>query len=103
MRKYSITAHARADIFEIWSYIAADKVDAAYRVRDAILDACQHVADNPNSGHVRLGFARRNLRFWTLTRFPNYILVYRPGSEPLEVIAVLHGKRRLRRVLKDRP
>lgn len=102
MRKYSLTASARADIFGIWSYIAADSVDAAHRVRDAILDACEHVAENPLSGHTRHGFARRGLRFWSVTRYPNYLLVYRPESSPLEVIAVLHGMRNLRGILNDR-
>jgi plasmid stabilization system protein ParE len=44
----------------------------------------------------------RALRFWTLKRYPNYIVVYRPGTNPLQVIAVLHGKRNLRRILKER-
>ena len=44
----------------------------------------------------------RNLRFWTLTRYPNYTIVYRPETTPLQIIAVLHGKRNLRQILKER-
>ena len=33
------------------------------------------------------------LRFWTLTRYPNYAIVYRPETAPLEIVAVTHGKR----------
>jgi len=29
------------------------------------------------------------------TKFPNYVIVYRPEKSPLQVIAVLHGKRDL--------
>jgi plasmid stabilization system protein ParE len=34
--------------------------------------------------------------------FPNYIVVYRPETVPLQVVAVLHGRREIQRVLKER-
>jgi plasmid stabilization system protein ParE len=43
------------------------------------------------------------VRFWTVTRFPNYVIVYRPETVPLQVIAILHGKRDLKEVLEGRP
>jgi hypothetical protein len=43
-------------------------------------------------GHTRPGFTSRSLRFWTLTRYPNYAVVYRPETAPLQIVAVLHGK-----------
>jgi plasmid stabilization system protein ParE len=39
----------------------------------------------------------------TLTRYPNYTIVYRPETDPLEIVAVLHGKRNIRRILRQRP
>src|SRR5256885_869085 len=48
-------------------------------------------------------FTKRTLRFWTLVYYPNYTIVYRPDRKPLEIIAVLHGKRNIRRVLAKRP
>jgi antitoxin ParD1/3/4 len=42
------------------------------------------------------------VRFWTITKFPNYVIVYRPETNPLQVVAVLHGKRDLREVLEER-
>jgi hypothetical protein len=36
------------------------------------------------------------VRFWTMTKFPNYVIVYRPETNPLQVVAVLHGKRDLK-------
>jgi hypothetical protein len=35
------------------------------------------------SGHTRPGLTARPLRFWTLTRYPNYAIVYRPEAVPL--------------------
>ena len=31
--------------------------------------------------------------------FPNYVIVYRPETVPLQVVAVLHGQRDLKEVL----
>jgi hypothetical protein len=42
------------------------------------------------------------VRFWTVTKFPNYVIVYRPETVPLEVVAVLHRRRDLKEVLEGR-
>jgi plasmid stabilization system protein ParE len=94
---------AKADIFDIWSHIADDNEDAADRVERAIYDACAFVAEAPMRGHSRPDLTIRSLRFWTLTRYPNYTVVYRPETTPLEIVAVIHGKRNIRRILKHRP
>lgn len=103
MSGYALTPLARADILDIWSYIAHDSEDAANRVEQAIYDACAFVAESPLRGHSREEVTTRPLRFWTLLRYPNYTVVYRPETVPLQVVAVLHGKRNLRRILKQRP
>ncbi len=103
MSGYSLTPLAKSDLFNIWSYIAEHSEDAATSVEQAIYDACAFVAEAPMRGHSRDGLTTRNLRFWTLTRYPNYTVVYRPETVPVQVVAVLHGKRNLRRVLERRP
>ena len=102
MSGYVLTPLAKADIFEIWSYIADESEETADRVERAVYDACEFVAEAPLRGHSRADLTTRSLRFWTLTRYPNYSVVYRPDTAPLQVVAVLHGKRNLRRILKRR-
>lgn len=102
MSAYALTPLAKADIFHIWSYIAEDSEPAAERVEQAIYNACAFVAHHPLRGHFRHDLTNRFLRFWTLTSYPNYTVVYRPDTIPLHVIAVLHGKRNVRRILKQR-
>jgi antitoxin ParD1/3/4 len=97
---YRFTPEAAADLFEIWSYIASDSTEAADRVEAAIYDACSFVAQAPLSGQVRKNLTHRPVRFWTVQRFPNYVLVYRPDTEPLHVIRILHGKRNIQRNLR---
>jgi len=103
MSVYALTRLAKADIFGIWSYIADDSRDAADRVEQAIYDACAFVAEGPMRGHCRPSLTTRPLRFWTLTRYPNYTVVYLPQTAPVQVVAVLHGKRNIRTILKQRP
>ncbi|MBM4260503.1 MAG: type II toxin-antitoxin system RelE/ParE family toxin [Deltaproteobacteria bacterium] len=53
MSDYVLTPLAKADIFEIWSYIARDNEEAADRVESAIYDACAEAAQAPLRGHTR--------------------------------------------------
>lgn len=103
MSDYALTLLAKADIFDIWSYIAEDSEEAANRVQRAIYEACAFVAEAPLRGHPRPDLTTRSLRFWTLTRYPNYTVVYRPDTAPLQVVAILHGKRNSRHILRQRP
>jgi len=102
MSIYALAPLAKADIFDIWCYIAEDSEDAANRVEQAIYEACAFVAEAPLRGHSRRDLTTRSLRFWTVTRYPNYSVVYRPETAPLQVVAVLHGKRNIRHILKLR-
>ena len=100
MSAYTLTPLAKTDIFDIWCYIARDSEETADRVEQAIYAACAFVAESPLRGHSRSDLTKRPLRFWTLVRYPNYSIVFRPETVPLQVIAVLHGKRNIPRVLK---
>jgi plasmid stabilization system protein ParE len=102
MSVYALTPLAKGDVFAIWSYIAQNNQDAAERVEQAIFDACALVAQAPMRGHSRPDLTTRMLRFWTLTRYPNYTVVYRPEGTPLQIVAVLHGKRNIGGILKLR-
>jgi plasmid stabilization system protein ParE len=103
MSDYALTPLAKSDIFEIWSHIAIHSENAADSVEQAIYDACLFVAESPMRGHSRSTLTARSLRFWTLTRYPNYTVVYRPETIPSQVVAVLHGRRNQRRILRRRP
>lgn len=102
MSVYVLTPLAKADVFDIWSYIAEDSEVSADRIEQAIYDACAFVAEAPMRGHSRPDLTARSLRFWTLTRYPNYAIVYRLDKAPLEIVAVMHGKRNIQRILKER-
>jgi len=102
MSAFFLTPLAKADIFQIWCYIARHNEDAADEVERAIDHACQFLADSPLLGHSKPGFSPRKVRFWTLTRYPNYLIAYRPEQSPLEILAVFHGRRNIGAVVRSR-
>ena len=72
------------------------------RVQEAILTACELLAQRPEIGSERKGVTQRPVLFWTVTKFPNYQIVYRPETIPLQIVAILHGKRDLEVALSGR-
>ena len=83
-------------------YIAADSVDAANRVESAILGACKSLAKHPLLGSKRREITPLPVRFWVVSRYPNFIVVYRPETTPLQIIAILHGNRDIKRLMEER-
>ncbi len=96
---YQLTPRALDDLNDIWNYIAKDHVTAADRVESSILEACDGLARHPLLGMKRKEITDLEVRFWTVPRFPNYVLVYRPETRPLQIIAVLHGMRDIESLL----
>lgn len=66
MSAYVLTPLEKADIFDLWAYIAENSEPAADRVEQAIYDACALLAQGRLRGHTRLDLRSRSLRFWTL-------------------------------------
>jgi len=98
---FQLTPQALNQLGDIWDFIAEDNVGAANRVESAILSACNSLARHPMLGSRRIEITPLPVRFWTMTRFPNYIVVYRPDTKPLQIVAVLHGKRDIQAILED--
>jgi toxin ParE1/3/4 len=90
MTGYALHPEARFDLDEIWEYIAADNLEAAYRTIDEILAAIRRVVPFPHTGHRRRDLTSRPLRF---IRVRDYLIAYAPDEKPLWVIAVMHGHR----------
>ncbi len=99
MSKYQFTPQAVADRFEIWTFIAQDNPTAADRVEEAVYRACNFLADSPLVERMRKDLTPLPVRFWVVQPYLNYIIVYNPEKEPLQIIRILHSARDLRSVL----
>jgi plasmid stabilization system protein ParE len=100
---FQFTPQAAEDVDAIWWFIAEDNRDAANRVETEIVSSCRRLARYPLIGARRQDITSLPVRFWTISKFPNYVIVYRPETVPLEVVAVLHGKRNLKEAMERRP
>lgn|SRR5258708_5300096 len=86
MSGYQFTPQALGDLSEIWRFIARDNTDAANRVEAAVLRACDLLAGSPLAGAARPDLTALPLRFWVIQPSSNYMVVYDPETEPLQVI-----------------
>lgn len=53
-----------------------------------------------NFGHTREDLTKSALLFFPLHSF---LVVYQPTVSPIRIVAVLRGKRNVKRILKERP
>jgi plasmid stabilization system protein ParE len=99
MTRFRLSPEAAQDLNDIYEYIARDNFEAAEHVRTEIYDAILGVAAMPGKGHRREDLTERAVLFWPVR---SYQIIYRPHSRPLQVVAILHGKRDIKRVLSQR-
>ena len=99
MSSYQFTPQAVEDLFEIWSYIAGDDLEAASRVDEAIHAGCAFLTDTPLAGRIREDLTSLPLRFWLVQPYRNYWIVYRPETQPLQVIRIIHTARNIPQIL----
>ena len=100
MSRFRLSPEAAQDITEIVAYIARDSVPAARRVRQALLAACQRLAEHPGLGHRREDLTEKPVRFLPVYSF---LIVYDPASHPLAIVRVLRGAQDIATILgRDR-
>ena len=71
----------------------ADRVESVIRERIVFL------ARTPGGGHLRKDLTDEPVKFFSVY---SYLIVYRPESSPLQVVAILHGRREVEQLLRDR-
>jgi plasmid stabilization system protein ParE len=97
--RYAVSAEAQNDPFEIWRHIADDSVDLANRIEREFYVLFDQLGMMPGQGHARRDLTSRAVLFFPLYSF---LVVYQPETRPVRILAVLRGRRDVRRVLKGR-
>jgi plasmid stabilization system protein ParE len=72
-------------------------VETADRVVTELFRGFYKLAEIPSSGHRRTDLTARKVLFYRIFSY----LVYRPGSDPLQILGVLHGSRNVARILRQ--
>ena len=92
MAQLYITAHARADLKDIYSYISKDKPEAAKRFVKRFHDKAMDLAENPGMGKNRGEDLRPDLFSFPVGQ---YVLFYLQQSKHIVLVRVIHGSRDL--------
>jgi toxin ParE1/3/4 len=98
MSRFRLSPEAAQDIAELLAYIARDSVQAARRVRQALLAACRRLAEHPGIGHRREDLTDKPVRFFPVYSF---LMIYDPASRPLEIVRVLRGAQDIATILEE--
>ncbi|HUG82305.1 MAG TPA: type II toxin-antitoxin system RelE/ParE family toxin [Bryobacterales bacterium] len=97
MSRYVLAPEARTDLQEIRNfYVAEAGIDATRRVLAELRTGFLFLARNHRAGHYRRDLTERAVCFWAVR---SYLVVYWPETNPLEIVAVLHGARDVQRIL----
>lgn len=94
---------ARLDLLEAVAYLAERSEASARRFRTEAEATFRRLAGLPGLG-TRYDSSRpdlADLRYLPISRFRNWIVFYRPTSEGIEVVRVLHGARDLGAALPE--
>lgn len=98
--RYVLAPEAALDLVQIWRYIEKESsAKMADRVEAAIRDQIVSLAERPGIGHWRKDLTDEAVKFFPVY---SYLIVYRPDTKPLHIVAILQGRRDLQRALKDR-
>jgi antitoxin ParD1/3/4/toxin ParE1/3/4 len=75
-------------------------LEMADRIESVIRERFVFLSKNPGSGHWRKDFTDEPVKFFPVY---SYLVVYRPETEPLQIVGILHGRRDVESVLQQRP
>src|ERR1700681_4152610 len=98
--RYVFAPQAALHLVEIWRYIKAQtSVAMADRVESTIRERIAFLAGTPGAGHRRKDLTEQDVKFFPVY---SYLIVYRPETKPLQIASILHGRRDVEQILKDR-
>ena len=99
-RRYVLAPEAALDLIQIWRHIKRESsLAVADRIESVIRDKIAFLAGNPGAGHSRKNLTDQPVKFFPVYW---YLIVYRPDTKPLQVVSILHGRRDVEQLLKNR-
>ena len=99
-RRYVLAPEAALDLVQIWRYLKEQSsIEIADRVELVIRDKIVFLATNTGAGHWRKNLTDEKVKFFPVY---SYLIVYRPETTPLQIVSILHGRRDVEQLLRDR-
>lgn len=99
-RSYILAPQAARDLVQIWRYIKKENnQETADRVESVIRSKFVYLVDFPQGGHWRRDLTEAEVRLLSVY---SYLIVYRPETKPLQIVAILHAHRDVTKILSKR-
>jgi plasmid stabilization system protein ParE len=99
-RRYILAPEVARDLVDIWRYLKKESSEeTADRVESVIRSKFAYLAEFPNGGHWRHDLTSADVRFFSVY---SYLIVYRPETEPLQIVAILYARRNVAKLLPQR-
>jgi antitoxin ParD1/3/4/toxin ParE1/3/4 len=99
-RRYTLAPEAVRDLLEIWRYLKKEAgQETADRTESVIRSKFAYLANFAGAGHWRRDLTLAEVRFFPVY---SYLIVYRPETEPLEIVSILHASRDVAGILRQR-
>jgi toxin ParE1/3/4 len=92
-RKVEISSLADGDIDRHFNASVSESLDSAVKFYDAIFQTCDDLLSMPLMGRESEYRTPKlsDMRQWRVKGFPKYLIFYRPMTDGIEVIRILHG------------
>ena len=102
-RRLRRTHQVREDLIAIYAYVYKRSPRAAERVFDAIEASIRALLETPEIGRRWESRDPRleGMRVVVVTRYPNYLVFFRPVDRDVEIFRVVHGARELERIIEE--
>lgn len=97
MKSVVFSAAARADLFEIGTYIASGSPERALSFVDEIAARCVAIGDFPQAARV----VRESKTELRVVPFRGYVIVYRNQHDRVTIERIWHGARDVNSPLND--
>ena len=97
MKRFVLTKPAERDLEQIKTYlIEKTSPRVARHVMKTVRAALDLIGKRPDIGHVREDLTSGPVKFWPVY---SYLIVYNPGTKPVQIVRVLHAKRDVEQIL----
>jgi len=100
MRKYRLSNQAEQDITEIVKYVSKDNLQSARRVVKAVRQTCKLIGDMPRIGRIAKDVGFKELYYFPIKKFHNYLVFYILIDKMPFMVRVLHAKRNIPTIMK---
>lgn len=99
-QKFRLSRTAEESLDAIWDDVfeRSGSLRVSDRVLTKLLEAFDLLGEAPQAGHVREDLTDLPLKFWNVYQ---YLIAYQPDRSPIEIVAIIHGKRDVRALFED--